>query len=202
MKNIISIALFLLAQLSLIGQTDKFSLKVDGMGCAYCANGVEKKLNEWKTLSGLVIDLAKGTVQFEFPAKDSLSSDKVVAQIDAAGYTTTQIAIERFSGEKENYTYDKKTSHAGKKGEISLKVYGRCGMCAQRIEEAANSLKGVSNAQYNVETQTLTAMLNPKKTTVRSLEKAINKVGHDTEHYKAEDEVYEALHHCCKYERP
>jgi periplasmic mercuric ion binding protein len=202
MKNTISIALFLLAQLSLVGQTDKFSLKVDGMGCAYCANGVEKKLKEWSALSGLVIDLAKGTVQFYFPARDSLSSDKVVAQIDAAGYTTTQLDIERSSGKKESYQYDKKVSSPNKKGEISLKVYGRCGMCAQRIEEAANALKGVSNAQYNVETQTLTVILNPKKTSLRSLEKAINKVGHDTEHYKAEDEVYEALHHCCKYERP
>jgi len=27
------------------------------------------------------------------------------------------------------------------------------------------------------------------------------KVGHDTDEVKATDEVYENLHHCCKYER-
>jgi hypothetical protein len=33
------------------------------------------------------------------------------------------------------------------------------------------------------------------------VKKAIAKVGHDAEEEKASDEVYDNLHHCCKYER-
>jgi len=202
MKNLINIIFILFTINTLYSQTDKFTLNVDGMGCAYCANGVEKKLKEWNSLTELTIDLAKGEVIFKYPSSDSLSAEKVAAQIDAAGYTATHVTIEKSSGEIEQHTFAKKTNTSSKKGEISLKVYGKCGMCAERIEQAANSMKGISKAKYNVETQTLTATLNPSKTSLRSLEKAINKVGHDTEHYKADDEVYNSLHHCCKYDRP
>jgi hypothetical protein len=33
------------------------------------------------------------------------------------------------------------------------------------------------------------------------VKKAAAKVGHDAEEEKASDEVYDNLHHCCKYQR-
>ena len=35
----------------------------------------------------------------------------------------------------------------------------------------------------------------------KELQKAIADVGYDTENYRADDDVYNSLHYCCKYER-
>ena len=39
------------------------------------------------------------------------------------------------------------------------------------------------------------------KTSLDEVQKKIASVGYDTEKYKADDEVYNNLHHCCKYNR-
>lgn len=89
---------------------------------------------------------------------------------------------------------------AGNKTE-KIKVYGNCGMCEKRIEKAASAVEGVSKADWNKETKMLEVTFDDKKTNTDNIEKAIAKVGHDTPHYKAPDEVYENLHGCCQYER-
>jgi len=38
-------------------------------------------------------------------------------------------------------------------------------------------------------------------TDIDEIQKKIASVGYDTEKYKADDEVYENLHYCCKYDR-
>jgi Cu(I)/Ag(I) efflux system membrane fusion protein len=81
-----------------------------------------------------------------------------------------------------------------------VKVAGNCGMCQERIESAALSVEGVSSAKWDKETKMLHLNYGGKATVV-AVEKAIATVGHDTEHYKADDEVYDSLHGCCKYER-
>ena len=43
---------------------------------------------------------------------------------------------------------------------------------------------------------------NPEKTDLEKIQQAIAFVGYDTELFKATDESYNKLHHCCKYERP
>ena len=59
-------------------------------------------------------------------------------------------------------------------------VAGNCGMCENRIESAAKSVEGVSAADWNKETKML-------------------QVSYDTS--KANDEAYDKLPACCKYER-
>ena len=70
-----------------------------------------------------------------------------------------------------------------------------------RIEDAAKSVKGVSTATYSLEDQKLTVEFRSDRTSVEEIEKAVAKVGHDTENLKAEDKTYKNLHHCCKYPR-
>jgi len=83
-----------------------------------------------------------------------------------------------------------------------FKVYGNCGMCEKRIEKAANSVDGVTSADWNKETKMIEVVLNESKTNVHKVHMAIAKVGHDTEMHKAKDEVYNKLPGCCKYDRP
>jgi copper chaperone CopZ len=92
------------------------------------------------------------------------------------------------------------TVFAGEKTE-KFKVKGNCGMCEKRIEKAANSVEGVSKADWNKETKVLEVKFDDSKTSTDKIEMAIAKVGHDTPHHKAKDEVYNELPGCCKYDR-
>jgi len=92
------------------------------------------------------------------------------------------------------------TVFAGEKTE-KFKVKGNCGMCETRIEKAANSVEGVSKADWNKETKVLSVVFDDTKTSTVKIEMAVAKVGHDTPHHKAKDEVYDKLPGCCKYDR-
>lgn len=82
-----------------------------------------------------------------------------------------------------------------------FKVYGNCGMCENRIEKAAKSVDGVTDADWNKETELIVVSLDSTKTDVLKVHMAIAKAGHDTNMHKAEDKTYDALPGCCKYER-
>lgn len=84
---------------------------------------------------------------------------------------------------------------------LIFKVYGNCGMCENRIEKAAQSVEGVTTADWNKETKMIEVSFDSSKTDVDKVQKAIAKVGHDTELYKAKDETYKALPGCCLYDR-
>lgn len=83
----------------------------------------------------------------------------------------------------------------------SFKVSGNCEMCKTTIEKAAKSLDGVKMARWNPETKKLKVKFIEGTTDLDEIQKAIAAIGYDTEKYKADDEVYNALHHCCHYER-
>ncbi len=78
-----------------------------------------------------------------------------------------------------------------------FKVYGNCGMCEERIEKAAKSVEGVSAADWDKNTK----MIKVDGSRQELVEKAIAKVGHDTENMKAEDQSYNQLPNCCQYSR-
>ena len=83
-----------------------------------------------------------------------------------------------------------------------FKVYGNCNMCKKLIDEAAANVDGVYSAKWNVDTKKITVKFDAGKTDLDTIKKAIAAVGYDTEEFRASDETYEALHHCCKYDRP
>lgn len=83
----------------------------------------------------------------------------------------------------------------------TFEVKGLCSLCKNRIEKAAQSVDGVSKADWNIETKMLNVTFDSKKTTIHNIHKAIADVGHDTPMHKAKDEVYDKLPGCCKYDR-
>ncbi len=80
-----------------------------------------------------------------------------------------------------------------------FKVYGNCGMCKDRIEEAAQSVWGIKSAEWNEDSKMMHVSYLSDKTILDKIHKAIAKVGHDTEKEKAPDEVYNNLPACCLY---
>lgn len=92
---------------------------------------------------------------------------------------------------------DAETLHAT----VDMHVGGSCGMCKDRIEETAKSITGVSSAVWDIKTKQLHLQYNSELTSPDAVAKALAKVGHDTEKYKASDEVYNALPACCKYRK-
>jgi periplasmic mercuric ion binding protein len=89
---------------------------------------------------------------------------------------------------------------AGNKTE-KIKVLGACGMCETRIEKTAKAIDGVLKADWAKDTEVLEVKFDDTKTSVDKIEKALAEVGHDTEKYKASDEVYNKLPGCCHYDR-
>jgi Cu(I)/Ag(I) efflux system membrane fusion protein len=84
----------------------------------------------------------------------------------------------------------------------TLKVYGACTMCKERIETATLALDGVIAADWDVDAKLLHLDYDKEIITTMKVEEAIATVGHDTENFTANDDVYEALHACCHYDRP
>lgn len=82
-----------------------------------------------------------------------------------------------------------------------IKVSGNCDQCKTRIETAAKSVSGVSSAEWSPETKMLQVKFDGTKTNSDAIQKAIAKVGHDTEKYKASDAAYKALPECCLYRK-
>jgi len=82
-----------------------------------------------------------------------------------------------------------------------IMVSGNCDQCKTRIETAAKSVSGVRSADWSSETKMLHVQFDGKKTNSDTIQKAIAKVGHDTEKFKAPDEAYKKLPECCLYRK-
>ncbi len=80
-------------------------------------------------------------------------------------------------------------------------VNGNCGMCKTRIETAAKSVKGIVSAEWDNKTKMVEIAFNDSETDLNNIHMAIARAGHDTEMHRANEEAYDNLHACCKYER-
>jgi mercuric ion binding protein len=77
---------------------DAFEVQVDGLGCPFCAYGLEKKFKEFKGIKDVKIDIETGDFSFQYPAEKSLSLIAVVQQVEKAGYTPMKTVITRANG--------------------------------------------------------------------------------------------------------
>ncbi|MCY4419421.1 MAG: heavy-metal-associated domain-containing protein [Cytophagales bacterium] len=90
-------------------EQDNFVLIVEGLGCNYCAIGLETRLNklesrmEKKGAEGIEIDIETGEVSFSFPSIDRLSPREIYQIIEEANYTLAELNLTRSSGEKETW---------------------------------------------------------------------------------------------------
>jgi len=85
--------------------------------------------------------------------------------------------------------------------DVEITVLGNCGMCKDRIERAAYTVRGVRQASWDVDEKKLTLSYRSDRTDLETIERAIAKVGHDTENFLADEETHANLHTCCVYPR-
>lgn len=83
----------------------------------------------------------------------------------------------------------------------SLEVDGLCGMCKERIENAAY-IPGVKQVNWDKETHELTLVYKNDKVTEQEIIASINAVGHDVKGHLATDEQYANIHGCCRFRDP
>jgi membrane fusion protein, copper/silver efflux system len=84
---------------------------------------------------------------------------------------------------------------------IKFHVSGLCEMCKDRIQKAALSVSGVKNADWDIKTKMISFNLENNISSTSDVQEAIAKAGHDTDKYKAEDKIYNALPECCLYRK-
>lgn len=92
--------------------------------------------------------------------------------------------------------------NAGIRNETSgFYVAGSCGMCKERIEKAALSVKGVKFARWDPDKQDISVDYDKGITAQEAIQEAIAKAGHDTELFKADYVTYMSLPKCCHYRK-
>ena len=79
-----------------------------------------------------------------------------------------------------------------------FKVEGNCEMCEVRIEKAANSVKGVKKADWDLKTKVIKVTYDSSKTSLDDIHQAISNMGYKTEKLAATKQGYDALPFCCK----
>jgi len=207
MKNsiLVLIVIFMTGTFNLLDaqskDLDRFTVQVDGLGCPFCAYGLEKKFKEFKGIKKVKIEMETGMMNFQYPAKKALTIAQIEKQVEKAGYTPVSVSIQRSNGTVE--ATDSKSEALPEGTEIhtlSFFVAGNCGMCKARIENTAKKISGVQKAEWDKDSKllTVTASTEVNKETVQE---AIAKSGHDTKNTKAEKSVYESLPGCCQYDR-
>jgi len=203
MKKLIVLLLFSLGINSIAqNKMDQFEIQVDGLGCPFCAYGLEKKFKEFKGIKKVTIKIETGDFSFQYPSEKPLSVREVEEQVKKAGYTPISTKIIRSNGKVEK-SRDILVSEVEGNQSIhqSIFVAGNCEMCKARIEKAAKEIPGIVEAHWSKETKLLEIHFLENIISLKNIEEAIVKSGHDTKTVKAKKEAYEALPACCQFER-
>lgn len=82
----------------------------------------------------------------------------------------------------------------------TIPVSGNCGMCKSTIEKAAKDA-GAATAEWDADAKSLKVSYASKTTNAAKIQGAIAAAGYDTRDVRANEEAYNKLHGCCKYER-
>ncbi len=182
---------------------DHFTVQVDGLGCPFCAYGLEKKFKELKGIGQVKINMETGVMNFIFPSDQALSEEVVERQVELAGYTPMWIEVKRGDGTvtKKSLQSESAPSQFKANDKATMAVSGKCSMCKKRIERTALGVSGVTNAEWNQKKQELLIEFDNTVVSADDVERKIVAVGHDTQNFKAGDDVYKTLPACCKYKR-
>lgn len=185
---------------------DQFEIQVDGLGCPFCAYGLEKKFKEFKGLKNVKIEMETGLFSFTFPAEEHLTIERITTQVEKAGYTPVSAKVTRVDGTVETSEQEEVSlEDYAEVGEASFFVAGNCGMCRARIEKTAKKTEGVLLAIWDEDTKMLDLKFDASTAKTADIEAAVAQAiatsGHDTKTAKADDKVYKSLPGCCKYKR-
>ena len=102
--TIITLLAFFCMTTTMVAQegTDQYEIQVDGLGCPFCAYGLEKKFKEFDGIKNVAIEIETGDFTFTLPSEANLSMEAVEAQVVKAGYTPITTKITRADGTIES----------------------------------------------------------------------------------------------------
>jgi copper chaperone CopZ len=83
---------------------------------------------------------------------------------------------------------------------VTLQVAGVCEDCKRRIETASYDVPGVKKATWDIESEILTAIINPKKASRQKIADAVALAGYRSELAQADPKAYQKLPACCQYD--
>lgn len=113
-----------------------------------------------------------------------------------ATMTLTSCKNEAKKTEKTSTEITKETAMTN----MSFGVRGNCGMCKSTIEKAANSVDGVSSANWDKNKKKIDVSFDDSKTDIMAIHKAIADSGYDTDKVAGNENAYNGLPECCKYD--
>lgn len=93
MKNLFAVVLMLLAFVapSSAAESHTIEMDVDGLVCAFCAQGIEKKLRKESATDDVYVNLENGLVAVALKPEQTLADDHLKALLTEAGYTVRAI---------------------------------------------------------------------------------------------------------------
>ncbi len=74
-------------------QVEEVGIKLDGLACAFCAYGLEKKLKGLKGVEKLEILVDEGTAKVTARKKETLSVEGIEKAVRDGGYTPREISL-------------------------------------------------------------------------------------------------------------
>ena len=101
---------------------------------------------------------------------------------------------------KEVKTIDSTVSKEMATTDVSFGVRGNCGMCKNTIEKAAKSVKAVTSVTWNVDKKRIDVTYYNKRATAKTIHNAIAASGYDTDQVAGNEDAYNNLPGCCKYD--
>jgi copper chaperone CopZ len=96
--------LFTLLTTSVFAVTQK--IEVNGMVCAFCAQGIEKSLSRIETTKDVYVNLDEGFVILE-STNEGVSEDKIKKIIVDSGYDVTKISLVNETADVIRKQYEK-----------------------------------------------------------------------------------------------
>ena len=103
MKKLWLILLLMSSNLWAVSQ----KIEVNGMVCAFCAQGIEKSLNNINTTKDVYVNLDAGFVILESQS-EGVAEEKIKKIIVDAGYDVTQISLIDDTADNIRKQYEKK----------------------------------------------------------------------------------------------
>jgi mercuric ion binding protein len=93
MKKLLLTGIVLTAFLGNVAVAQTIKANVNGMVCAFCAQGIEKKMRALSQTKDVYVNLKQRVVAVELKEGQTLSNDTVKDLIKDAGYDVTSIEV-------------------------------------------------------------------------------------------------------------
>ncbi len=88
MKKLLLLTLFV----PFLSYADHIEVKVQGMVCSMCAQGIQKKFNAEKVVSKVEVNLDEKVVHLQTKGSADLSDEQIKKVITEAGYSVKEIS--------------------------------------------------------------------------------------------------------------